>query len=876
MGDFIPNLRNRGLNANADALSESIRSMQEGHSKAIELESEIKQAYANLDLNSDERVWAQEQMTNITAAVTENTTGDGSKYKAVNALVEAKGNIFSDPALMDRLKAQRDYKDFQKSIDERTDLTETHKAWAKEKNGYNYSNPFDETDENGNVKSGKFTPSVTPVQHIDPESIRKSAYSYIKPNSSTSEKLVYVDSNGKPVKFEDITNINNVRLLNTTTNQVEGITRNQLVQAYSDSIYNNPQNYNSIKQDYQVYLDDYRKRQQNGESFTEEEMKNNPLFDNNGGFVTESKYVENLIDSWSNTGSYTKSTYKVNTPTSKGGKGSGTGSGTGSGKSSTGGIATGLGASTVGTNIRVAVGVNEKDIAEKNNKLAELNQYAETLNPDIEKKGGVKIDEHTTREALLTQIGNSNLDESSAQNLIAGFDNYRASTAATRFDYHVSDPELSEQQIQDRKVLTAFNTENFEGCGDDTRIVNFNKTVDQLWGDSDYVNINLHSSEDLAIFKQYGINLKNEDGIIIETYKDKPVIRVSKDAAIKLRRLNDPLQYINSERYGWFKNVGFSRGNLDDQRSLTLMPNNKYLELTYAGKTKIEPGGYSYGVNIKNINNTLFSAIPELEESTKYNERYQDISVDVYQNPDYLSSQAMAQTFSEDSGQRSSAENRLDSNNQFYKDAIINGGTLANTVMLGVSEDSKGGAKLETIIGDDFDDLRNILVDANSDTQVESLQQVRIPGRRGTYPQYTISWKNEDTRKHKTFVVTEGISHPDQQRYNESADSYFGEESDNFNALGKSMGIQGAPNELGTSSNFVISKDGNNIKVSVETDEGFVTKHIYNSSNVNVAQLIKLASLQRYIRSINPQSKEAIAASVQMKEIYQNNIELFK
>ena len=111
MKAFNPIHRSNVSPVDIDTFGNTYRELEQGHQRAVQFESALKTEMAKLDLNEAEDGWRQQKIDGIRATLSENTKY-GNAAGAVDDLVRAQGDIFSDPGLLGRLRAQQDYKTY--------------------------------------------------------------------------------------------------------------------------------------------------------------------------------------------------------------------------------------------------------------------------------------------------------------------------------------------------------------------------------------------------------------------------------------------------------------------------------------------------------------------------------------------------------------------------------------------------------------------------------------------------------------------------------------------------------------------------------------------------------------------------------------------
>lgn len=282
MKAFNPIHRSNVSPVDIDTFGNTYRELEQGHQRAVQFESALKTEMAKLDLNEAEDAWRQQKIDSIRATLSENTKY-GNAAGAVDDLVRAQGDIFSDPALLGRLRAQQDYKTYIDNLDKRTDLSEDYKNYYRAHTKYNYQ---DITDDNGKVVGGtKWEPNERPVSQIDMNEVFTTALKYVSPDSGSYENTMFLDPNTGRTSKTYTPGAELVRL-NTVTNSYEKLGADKLQAAVTAAMNANPAIKASLEQDFKI---DKWKHEQNPDIFTD-------AYNNKGVLKTFNEYVQDKID----------------------------------------------------------------------------------------------------------------------------------------------------------------------------------------------------------------------------------------------------------------------------------------------------------------------------------------------------------------------------------------------------------------------------------------------------------------------------------------------------------------------------------------------------------------------------------------------------
>lgn len=229
----------------------TLNNLETMHQEAVKTSSELKTAIANLDLNEAEEGFRQQLLNTIETTINENSKY-GNLAGAYDDVVKIQGDIASNPQLISKLKAQQNYKQFIAEIDARTDLPEHYKEY------YKRINPYKEGiyDENGNwIQGTKWEPTKRAALNISKDKILDTALKYITPKTGQYSVTTYMDQNG------NLTNkyVEGAKLVrfNTQNTQYEEVTEQEIRNALRSAIRMNPQFMDSLKQDYDIAVDDF-------------------------------------------------------------------------------------------------------------------------------------------------------------------------------------------------------------------------------------------------------------------------------------------------------------------------------------------------------------------------------------------------------------------------------------------------------------------------------------------------------------------------------------------------------------------------------------------------------------------------------------------
>ena len=232
-------------------LNNAYSSLQQRHDDAIKATSELKTAVANLNLNEAEEGFRNQLVSDIERTIDANTQF-GNMASAYDDVMKLSGDIASNPQLISKLKAQQDYQTFMNNLEARTDLPEHYKEY------YRRINPYKEGvyDANGNwIKGTKWEPTKKAALNVDKTIIMDAALKYVTPDKGNYSVTTWMDANGNLSK-NYVEGAKMVRY-NTQTYQYEQLTEKEIRDALTSVIRANPQYMDSLRQDYDIAVDDF-------------------------------------------------------------------------------------------------------------------------------------------------------------------------------------------------------------------------------------------------------------------------------------------------------------------------------------------------------------------------------------------------------------------------------------------------------------------------------------------------------------------------------------------------------------------------------------------------------------------------------------------
>lgn len=246
MKTYINIQQNHIPSYNLEVASNAYNKLNEGHIQAIQAQSELQNAIAQLDLNETEDDFRQQLVNEIDSTVKENTRYNNA-YFALPDIIKKAGDINSNPELIGRLRAQQAYKANIAAIDSRNDVNDAAKEMAKAMSPYYYRDK--QTGEL--INNGVWKPGYSPVKSYDYNEILRLVSQYVSPDAgSFSAPMAFLNADGTVTNTPTIGST--LGVLNQVTQKWERLPEEKIRQAWSAAIAANPEIMASLKQDYDV------------------------------------------------------------------------------------------------------------------------------------------------------------------------------------------------------------------------------------------------------------------------------------------------------------------------------------------------------------------------------------------------------------------------------------------------------------------------------------------------------------------------------------------------------------------------------------------------------------------------------------------------
>lgn len=274
---------------NLDVLNTTFSNLETMHQKAVQTGSELKAAIAKLPLNEAEEGFRDNLYTQIQETIDQNTI-HGNLAAGYDDLVKYQGELLTNKALVGRINAQAEYLKTKDYID-KFDIPEEYREMYRELNQYYYE---DEYDENGNVIGGStWQPNKLPTKMINLSDLVTKGI-----NRAAVEKGSYKVTHWLDKKGEVTTNPSEAFdgvVYNEITTQYERLGHDKIITAIKAVINETSGAKESIKQDYDVAVYQYKN-----------DGINNGILNVDGSIKSEEEYLMYRIEPSAQIASYNR------------------------------------------------------------------------------------------------------------------------------------------------------------------------------------------------------------------------------------------------------------------------------------------------------------------------------------------------------------------------------------------------------------------------------------------------------------------------------------------------------------------------------------------------------------------------------------------
>lgn len=280
---------------NLEVASNAFNKLNEGHIQAIQAQSELQNAVAQLDLNETEEDFRQQLVNEIDSTVKENTRYNNA-YFALPDIIAKAGNINSNPELIGRLRAQQAYKANIDAIDARTDVNDAAKEMAKAMSPYYYRDK--QTGEL--INNGVWKPGYSPVKSYDVNQILQLIGQYVSSDEGGfSGPISFLNADGSVSDHWDPAG--GLGILKQQTGEWKRLSKEKIKAAWNAAIAANPGIIASLQQDYKVA---------NWNLDTKGEDIYN-IVGKDGSRITFNDFVNRIIDPYAKAKSYYNKTSSI-------------------------------------------------------------------------------------------------------------------------------------------------------------------------------------------------------------------------------------------------------------------------------------------------------------------------------------------------------------------------------------------------------------------------------------------------------------------------------------------------------------------------------------------------------------------------------------
>lgn len=291
--------------------------LQQGHIKALELESKLGKTIAELPLNESEEAFRQELFDGINSAIDANSV-KGNAYYSIPALIKAEGNIAKNPELIGKLKAQQDYTNFINSVDANKELSSDEKEYYKAMNPYRNGDIIKNGKKIGYDASFKWTPNKVMRRKADYEKIFQQGLKLAAEEVSNGQYYRWIDANGNPTAnpMESFDG----EIYYEVAGQKKVLSKDKIYQSVLAVANRDPYFNESIDQDRDVSKWKLAKNElfndENKEGINNGEVLAKYTYDDitkraDGSIMSRDEYIKSLFDKSAEVAAYTIENYKT-------------------------------------------------------------------------------------------------------------------------------------------------------------------------------------------------------------------------------------------------------------------------------------------------------------------------------------------------------------------------------------------------------------------------------------------------------------------------------------------------------------------------------------------------------------------------------------
>lgn len=261
--------------------------LQQGHKEAVKAASDLELAIAKLDLNEKEDGFRAAKLNQIKETIRNNTIY-GNSYGALSKIIESQGSILGGADMMGRLKAQAEYKQYQKTLDARQDISQDTKDRFKEMNPYHYEDKIDK--KTGEIIGGtEWKPNSSPVEGVDMAKVASMALQLAAKEHGGSNKTTWLDANGN--QTDDYSKSVTGAVFNVVTQQWDRLSPEKIRQGIKAAMGLIKGAKDSSMQDYETAIWKYNKKRKEDKNY----RGTDDIIDKNGHIRSYDDYIDHMF-----------------------------------------------------------------------------------------------------------------------------------------------------------------------------------------------------------------------------------------------------------------------------------------------------------------------------------------------------------------------------------------------------------------------------------------------------------------------------------------------------------------------------------------------------------------------------------------------------
>lgn len=284
-----------------NVLGNTFNTLQQGHKETVQKASELKTYIAGLDMNEAEDNFKRQLLNEIETTI-DNNTIYGNSYGALDDIITKAGDITSDDRIINRLKSQKAYKDYQAKVD-KMNIPEGMKQMYKEENPYHYEDgPINE--KTGKPIGGEiWKESTTPVTTIPEYEIQKYVLQIAAKEAGGGDSITFLDENGNPTS--DPRKSFDGSMYKQVGTKFERLSEDKIKKAYNIAINSIPGAKDSLHQDYKYATWQYDKAVEKARQEGGDITPYVPGYtDKNGNVYSEEQWLNNKINGFADVAAY--------------------------------------------------------------------------------------------------------------------------------------------------------------------------------------------------------------------------------------------------------------------------------------------------------------------------------------------------------------------------------------------------------------------------------------------------------------------------------------------------------------------------------------------------------------------------------------------